>query len=80
MSHDPALSQSLVACIDQDSGSILFADPATNIVAPVLVDPLRVSLGFGCRRWGIGLYLTVEDAMRLYEGLGRLLADLGNQG
>lgn len=82
MPHDPAPapSQSLVACIDRASGSVMLADPATNIAEPILLDPLRVSLGFGCGKWGIGLYLTVEDAMRLHASLGRLLADLGERG
>jgi hypothetical protein len=80
MTHDPAPSRSLVACVARDSGSIVLADTAINIVEPILLDPLRVSFGFGCRKWGIGLYLTVEDAMRLHASLSRLLADLGERG
>lgn len=80
MSHDPAPSRSLLACIDRDSRSVMLADPTTNILEPVLLDPLRVSLGFGCEKWGVGLYLTVEDAMTLHASLGRLLADLGERG
>ncbi len=80
MPFDPALACSLVACIDRSSGSIMLADATTNMTEPALLDPLRVSLGFGCDEWGVGLYLTVEDAARLHASLGRLLANLRERG
>ena len=51
-----------------------------QIVGPTMADPLHVMVGARCGDWGVCLYLSVGDAVRLHSELGRVLAEHAERG
>ncbi len=65
----------MAACLDRCEGSVLKQGVVSHFVKPFLKDTMHVILGAGCDDWGMCLYLTIDDAVKLNAELGRLLAD-----
>jgi hypothetical protein len=78
--NDPAMPQSLVACVDGHEGSVFRTGLVRKLVKPVVIDPFHIMLGAGAEDWGACLYLTIADAALLHAELGRVLADHSGRG
>jgi hypothetical protein len=79
MKNDQTADPSIVACLDRADGSIFRMGATSHIVGPAMIDPLHVMLGVECDDWGVCLYLTVTDALRLNRELNQLLAGLAKR-
>ncbi len=76
MINDSAASRSVVACVDKEDGAVFRLGSAQRIIGPNIVDSTHVMVGVGCGDWGLGVYLTLADAIRLNNDLSRLLAEV----
>jgi hypothetical protein len=78
--EDAAISTSVVACLDRRERTVLRTETVSELVKPVVIDPLHIMLGAGCGDWGMCLYLTIADAALIHSELGRLLAEHSARG
>jgi hypothetical protein len=79
MRKHPIASKSMVACIDKEDGAIFRLGAATRMVGPTLVESNHVLLGASCDDWGMCVYLTLTDALRLSNELSRLLSTVEDE-
>jgi hypothetical protein len=80
MKTEPELPRSIVACVNKRDGTVLRAGTASGLIGPTAVDPFHFMLGAGCGDWGVCIYLTVPDAVKLNAELDRLIAEQTERG
>jgi hypothetical protein len=80
MKTEPTLPRSIVACINKRDGTVFKVGTASRLIGPTMVDPFRLVLGAGCGDWGVCIYLSLADALRLNTELERLIAEQTERG
>jgi hypothetical protein len=80
MTTEPNVPRSIVACINKRDGSVFKVGTASRLIGPTMVDPFRLVLGAGCGDWGVCIYLSLADALRLNRELERVITEQTERG
>lgn len=75
MKNEMTLPGSIIACVNNQDGTVLKAGAVSRMIGPAVVDPLHVMLGARIDDWGVCIYLTLADAARLNMELEQVIAE-----